>query len=252
LGGSVLVSVQDSDNLSNDGHQQAPGQRVFAGRDCNPRTGKALSRATTNRKHGWRQAVGEDSEGVGGDGEDGGGCERNSSRRSSGRSNPGGDGGRRSGDHGRRSGVHNRRSCGQRKHTIEGDGDFSRSGKRVHIKKRLQFKGQQQVLGKAGEKKSCGGGGDQGSGSVAAAIKSLLKRTLQSSFQRGHQSTQSAEEVVDSGRGGEATAVEAESFEDLVQRRTVANLAWYFRPAVHMVALTFVLVVPYTHMFKEK
>jgi hypothetical protein len=68
---------------------------------------------------------------------------------------------------------------------------------------------------------------------VAGVFKSLLKTSMQASFQ-GRQSATSVESA--------GTGVEAATFEDLMSRKTKANLAWYFRPAVHRVALSIVLV----------
>ena len=72
-----------------------------------------------------------------------------------------------------------------------------------------------------------------GPGMVAGVLKSLLKSSMQASFQ----GRQSAPSVESAGAG-----VEPATFEDVMSRKTKANLAWYFRPAVHRVALSIVLV----------
>jgi hypothetical protein len=70
-------------------------------------------------------------------------------------------------------------------------------------------------------------------GMVAGMLKSLLKSSMQGSFQ-GRTAAPSVESA--------GTGVEAVTFEDLMSSKTRANLAWYFRPAVHRVALSIVLV----------
>jgi hypothetical protein len=87
-------------------------------------------------------------------------------------------------------------------------------------------------------------------GAVAVAIKSLLKGSmLQTSFQTAymHQSsTTTAAATVENGQG--ADWAEEESFVDHLQHKTLASLAWFFRPKAHMVALSVVAVFTF-HMY---
>jgi hypothetical protein len=73
----------------------------------------------------------------------------------------------------------------------------------------------------------------RGPGMVAGMLKSMLKSSMQASF-KDLKSAPSAESV--------GTVSEAATFEDLMNRKTRENLAWYFHPAVYRASLSIVLV----------
>ena len=79
-------------------------------------------------------------------------------------------------------------------------------------------------------------------GMIAGALKSRLRRTLEASFQKRAAAAAAAAAAQTEAAEAETDRPEPTTFEDFVGRRTVASLAWYFRPAVHMAALTVVLV----------
>ena len=78
---------------------------------------------------------------------------------------------------------------------------------------------------------------------LAAALKSLMERGMQAGVEIARIAGANMETETGGGKDlGGAGGSEPATFEDFVKWRTVANLAWYFRPAVHMAALTIVLV----------